>query len=248
MSTVKTKGLILKQSDFGETNRILTIFTRDFGIIKAVCYGAKSIRNKNSASAQVMTYADFVLVNTNKDLMSVQNAEIIESFFGVKEDIVKLSLCVYFADLVYSLINTNFKDEDLLSLILNSIYALSYKEDNTEKVRAVFELRAMALGGYMPNIYSCVKCCSTERITHFSASNGGIICDGCKSKTDVPIDANVYHALSYILSSDVKKMLSFNVADDVMKCVSDIAESYVDAFSDKQFKSLDYYKQMLNIN
>ena len=245
MSTVKTKGLILKQSDFGETNRILTIFTKDFGIIKAVCYGAKSIRNKNSAATQVMTYADFVLANTNKDLMSVQNAEIIESFFGVKEDIVKLSLCVYFADLVYSLINTNSKDDDMLSLILNSIYALSYKENNTEKVRAVFELRAMALGGYMPNIYSCAKCNSSENITHFSSSNGGIVCDGCKNKADIPIDADVYHTLSYILSSDAKKMLSFNVNDDVLKRVSDIAQNYVGAFSDKQFKSLDYYKQML---
>ena len=248
MSTVKTKGLILRQSDFGETNRILTIFTKDFGIIKAVCYGAKSIRNKNSAATQVMTYADFVLANTNKDLMSVQNAEIIESFFGVKEDIVKLSLCVYFADLVYSLINTNSRDDDMLSLILNSVYALSYKENSTEKVRAVFELRAMALGGYMPNIYSCVKCNSSENITHFSASNGGIVCDGCKNKADIAIDADVYHTLSYILSSDTKKMLSFNVNDDVLNRVSDIAESYVGAFSDKRFGSLDYYKQMLTIN
>lgn len=248
MSTVKTKGLILKQSDFGEANRILTIFTREYGIIKAVCYGAKSIRNKNSASTQVMTYADLVLANTNKDLMSIQNAEIIESFFGVKEDIVKLSLCVYFADLVYSLINTNSRDDDMLSLILNCVYALSYKENDTEKVRAVFELRAMSLGGYMPNIQSCVKCNSTESITHFSSSNGGIVCEGCKGKSDIPIDANVYHTLSYILSSDVKKMLSFNITDDVMKRVSNIAQSYVGVFSDKQFKSLSYYKQMLNIN
>ena len=48
MSTVKTKGLILKQSDYKEANRVVTIFTKDFGIIRAVAYGAKSIRNKNS--------------------------------------------------------------------------------------------------------------------------------------------------------------------------------------------------------
>ena len=71
------------------------------------------------------------------------------------------------------------------------------------------------------------------------------MCDGCKNKADIPIDADVYHTLSYILSSDAKKMLSFNVNDDVLKRVSDIAQNYVGAFSDKQFKSLDYYKQML---
>ena len=65
MSTIKTKGIILRQSDFKEANRILTIFTKEFGIVNAVAYGAKSIRNKNSASTQIMTYADFILLKTN---------------------------------------------------------------------------------------------------------------------------------------------------------------------------------------
>ncbi len=245
MSTVKTRGLILKQSDFKEANRVLTIFTKDFGIIRAVAYGAKSIRNKNSASTQVMTYADFVLLNTNKDMMSVQSAEIIESFFGVKEDIVKLSLCVYFADLVYSLLNVNSPDDDMLSLFLNSAYALSYKDVDTEKVRAVFEMRAMAAGGYMPNLSACIKCGDTENISHFSAQSGGIVCKNCNKTGDVPIDAITYHTLAYILSSDTKKMLSFNASEEVMKKISIISQRYVEAFSDKKFKSLEYYKQML---
>ena len=247
MSTVKTKGLILKQSDFGEANRILTIFTKEFGIIKAVAYGAKSIRNKNSASTQVMTYADFILLKTNKDMMSMQSAEIIDSFFGVKEDIAKLSLCVYFADLVYSLLNMNSPDDEMLSLFLNSLYALSYKDIDAEKMRAVFELKAMAFGGYMPNMSGCVKCNDIENISGFSPQNGGIVCKNCSKTGDIPINAEVYHTILYILSSDVKKMLSFTASEEVMKQVSDISERYVDAFSDNKFKSLEYYKQMLNI-
>lgn len=247
MSTVKTKGLILKQSDFGEANRILTIFTKEYGIIKAVAYGAKSIRNKNSASTQVMTYADFILLKTNKDMMSIQSSEIIDSFFGVKEDITKLSLCVYFADLIYSLLNMNSPDDEMLSLVLNSVYALSYKDIDVEKMRAVFELKAMALGGYMPNMSGCVKCSDTENISGFSPKSGGIVCKNCSKTGDIPINAEVYHTVLYILSSDVKKMLSFNASEEVMKQVSDISERYVDAFSDNKFKSLEYYKQMLNI-
>ena len=246
MSTVKTKGLILKQSDYKEANRVVTIFTKDFGIIRAVAYGAKSIRNKNSASTQVMTYAEFVLLNTNKDMMSIQSAEIIESFYGVKEDIVKLSLGVYFADVIYSLLNTNVPDDEMLSLFLNSLYALSYKNEDCEKVRTVFELRAMAGGGYMPNISSCVTCGDVEDISHFSLNTGGIVCRKCSRIGDIPINAEIYHTIAYILTSDVKKMLSFNASEEVIKKVSEISEKYVDTFSDKKFKSLEYYKQMLN--
>lgn len=247
MSTVKTKGLILKQSDFGEANRILTIFTKEFGIIKAVAYGAKSIRNKNSASTQVMTYADFVLLKTNKDMMSIQSAEIIDSFFGVKEDITKLSLCVYFADLIYSLLNMHSPDDEMLALFLNSLYALSYKDVENEKMRAVFEMKAMSGGGYMPNMSGCVKCGDTENIGCFAPHNGGIVCKNCSKAGDIPINAEVYHTLLYIISSDVKKMLSFTASKEVLKQVSEISERYVDAFSDNKFKSLEYYKQMLNI-
>ncbi len=247
MSTIKTKGIILKQSDFKEANRILTIFTKDFGIINAVAYGAKSIRNKNSASTQVMTYADFILLKTNKDMMSIQSAEIIDSFFGVKEDIVKLSLCVYFGDLIYSLLNTNSPDEDMLSLILNSVYALSYKDYSLEKVKAVFELRAMAYGGYMPNISCCVGCGNIDNISHFNAKSGGIMCRSCAKIGSTPIDAEIYHTLSYILTADTKKMLSFNASDEVIKKLCEISEEYVLTYCDKKFKSLDYYKQ-ININ
>lgn len=246
MSTVKAKGLIIKQSDFKEANRVLTIFTEDFGIINAVAYGAKSIRNKNSASTQVMTYADFIFSNTNRDMMSVQSAEIIDSFFGVKEDITKLSLCTYFADLVYSLLNSNSPDCDMLSLMLNSLYALSYKDFDIKKIKAVFELRAMAYGGYMPNISYCVGCSSIENITHFNAQKGGIVCRNCNQSGGVLIDGNVYHTLSYILTADAKKMLSFDADEDTMKRVSDIAEEYVLTYCDKNFKSLDYYKQILS--
>ena len=244
MSTIKTKGLIIKQSDFKEANRILTIFTKDFGIINAVAYGAKSIRNKNSASTQVMTYAEFILLNTNKDMMSVQSADIIDSFFRVKEDIIKLSLCTYFADLIYALLNSNSPDCDMLSLILNSVYALSYKEIDIKKVKAVFELRAMAYGGYMPNISCCVGCSSVDNITHFNSQKGGIVCRNCNKSGGHLIDAEVYHTLSYILTADAKKMISFDVSEDTMRRVAEIAEEYVSAYCDKKFKSLEYYKQI----
>lgn len=247
MLTVKARGLILKQSDFGETNRLLTIFTKEYGIIRACAYGARSIRSKNSASAQVMTYADFLLRKTGGDMMSVHNSEIIDSFFGVKEDIARLSLCVYFSDLVYSLINMNSPDEEMLALFLNSLYALSYKNADCERVRAVFELKAASAGGYMPNISCCTKCGATENIYAFSPKNGGLVCRKCSGSSDIPIDADVYNTIRYILLSDSKKMLSFGTTPEAMKRVSEISEKYVGIISEKAFKSLDYYKKMIII-
>ena len=248
MAIVKTRGLVIKQSDFGEANRIITIFTKEYGIITAAVYGAKSIRNKNSAPTQLMTYADFVLTsNNNSDVMSLKSAEVIESFYGIKEDIVKLSLCVYFADLSYSLLGKNVPDENVLSLFLNSVYALSNDIAKCEKVRAVFELRIMAYSGYMPNLRSCCECGNIKEIGYFSVKRSGVVCKNCKKDDDIVIDAQIFHTLAYILLSESKKMLSFEADDDTMKTISKIAQEYIPVHNEKNFESLTYYKNMLSV-
>lgn len=247
MATVKVQGLVIKQTPFGESNRILTIFTKEYGIIKACVYGAKSVRSKIGAAAQFLCYGNYILNKTGKELMTVLSCEATESFFSIQEDIVKLSLCVYMCDLVYTLINTDSPDENILSLLLNSVYALSKKNIPTETVRAVFELKAMAYAGYMPNI-SCCGCGDVHSICAFSAKNGGIVCTHCMQNGDISINSGVYHALAYILNSEPKKMFSFNATPEIMKTISKIAESYVTEYTEKKLSSLDYYKKISSVD
>ncbi len=244
MSLLKTKGIIIKQYDYGESNRILNIFTKDQGIIKAVLYGAKSMKNKNSRTAQFLTYADFILSNSGRELYTIKNCEPIECFFKIHEDIEKVALCTYMADLIYTLINLNSPDENILNLFLNCCYALAYKDIDNEKIRAVFELRVMAYSGYLPEMYRCTKCFSEENITAFSPVSGGVVCDGCVQPGDYMINADIYYAIRYILTAEGKKMMSFSASDSVMHTVSEIAEKYVEAYTEKNFSSLDYYKKI----
>lgn len=245
MASIKVRGLVIKQSAFGEANRILTIFTKEYGIIRAAAYGAKSIRSKNTAATQFLSYSDFILYKSDKELMNIQSAEVIESFFSVQEDVVKLSLCVYMCDLVYALINTNSPDDNILNLLLNSVYALANRDILPEMVRTVFELKVMAYAGYMPNINCCCVCSDVKKISAFSADAGGIICADCQKSEDILINSGVYHALCYILTSEPKKMFSFNATEEIMKTLSVISEKYVSVYCEKKLAALDYYKKML---
>ncbi len=244
MSLVKTKGIIIKQYDYGEGNRILNIFTKDQGIIKAVLYGAKSIKNKNSAAAQFLTYADFILSNSGRDMYTVRSCEPIECFFKIHEDIEKVALCTYMADLIYTLINLNSPDENILNLFLNCCYATAYKDTDNEKIRAVFELRVIAYSGYMPNLINCTKCLSNENIAAFSPKSGGIVCEGCMQPEDFELNADIYHTLKYILTAEAKKIMSFSASETVMRTVSQIAEKYAALHTEKDFASLEYYKKI----
>ena len=229
MAEIRARGIIIKQSDYGEGHRMLTVFTEEYGIVKAVSYGVKKSKSKAAASSQFLCYGDFDFYKgVGKDIMTINNIDTLDGFYPVSEDIKKLS------------------DSRMLHLFLNSVYALAYRDEPMDKVKAVYELKMMSIGGYSPQLNACVSCGSNE-VYAFDLLKGGSVCRACGGKYIVKLDKNLYRALDYIIYSDDKKMLSFNASDGLMKLLCKIAEQYVELQLDQKFSSLDYYKTMLTM-
>ena len=247
MAKIRARGIIIKQSDYGEGHRILSIFTEGYGIIKAVSYGVKKSRSKAAASSQFLCYGDFELYKgENKDIMTVNSIDTVDGFYPISEDIKKLSLCVYMSDITYSILGMNNPDDRILHIFLNSIYALAYRNENLNKIKAVYELKLMCAGGYMPEIHSCVSCGKGD-VFAFDLLKGGMVCRECGGKYIVQMDKNLYRALDYISACSDKKMLSFNASDDVLEKLGRLTERYISLQLDHVFGSLDYYKAMLEM-
>lgn len=247
MAEVRARGVIIKQSDYGEGHRMLSVFTEEYGIVKAVSYGVKKSKSKASASSQFLCYGDFEFYKgVGKDIMTVNNIDTLDGFYPISEDIKKLSLCVYLSDITYSILGMNNPDTRMLHLLLNCIYAIAYRNEQLDKIKAVYELKMMSVGGYMPHLTSCVACDSNE-VFAFDLLKGGAVCRVCAGKNFIKMDRNLYRALDYIISSDDKKMLSFNAREDLMKIICKLSEKYVLLQLDQNFDSLNYYKAMVNM-
>ncbi len=247
MAQIRTKGIIIRQTDYGEGHRMLSIFTEDCGIVKAVSYGAGKSRSKAAASGQFLCWADFELHSkVNSDIMTVRSADTIDAFLPVTEDIKKLSLCAYLADITYGILGSGNPDIRLLHIFLNCVYALAYKNEDMAKVKAVYELKMMCAEGYMPSLTGCASCGEGEPYA-FDLERGGTVCKKCGGKNTVRLDGALYRALSYIVSSEDKKMLSFTASDDLTERLGSLAERYVLTQLDINPKSLAYYKTMLKI-
>ncbi len=238
---------MLRRSDYGENNCMLTIFTRDNGIIKAVIYGVKRGKNNaKAASGQFLCYGDYDLFGGKGGAGSVNSVNIIDAFLPISESVPKLALCNYMAETVITFLGENNPDERLFNILLNCIYALAYRDDDLMKVKAVFEIKLMCAEGLTPVLAACANCGNTE-IYSFDPERGGVVCAGCRSASSRRISGAVYKALAYLTGCEDRKMLSFNANEILINELGKISEEYLLKQSDRGFKSLDYFKAVKDI-
>lgn len=243
MPGIKATGIILKQTEYGEGNRMLSIFTKEFGIISASVYGAKSMKSGKGAVCQFLNFAEFELIKKNSDIYTVVTASSAENFYPISESIEKLSLAVYLCDITYYGLGKENADERILSLLLNTLYIIAYTDVLLRKIKCIFELKFMSMLGYQPMLSRCVKCASTEDILGFSPKDGGIVCKKC-AKDAIFIDRQTAAAITYIIKADGKAMYNVNLNGEMLDTAERISEKYIQEQLDVELSSLLYFKNM----
>ncbi len=238
------RGIIIKQNNYGDAHRMLTIFTESNGIIKAVRYGIRGKKTSNAAAFQLLCYGDFKLRPSKGDIMTASEADIIDGFYPVSEDIVKLSLLSYLADITYALLGEANPDRRILSLFLNTVYAAAYRSEPYLKLKTVYELKLMCADGFMPQLGGCGVCGGEAR--YFSPDRGCMVCRSHRNAGDIKTSQGAAAIMKHIVTCPDKKMLAFSVKDEAYYSeLSALTEKYVSAHADKEFASLGYFKAML---
>ena len=177
---LSSDGLVVKEMSVGENDKLLTLLTREHGIIRAFSSGSKKISSKKFSASSLLSYANFSFVKTG-DTYKIFEASPIDSFFDVGSDITLLSIAQYFCELAFTISPIESYAEDYLRLFLNSLHYLTRTNKNPLLVKAVTELRLAALSGYMPSLVACDSCAVYEDdIMYFDVRSGKLYCCECK--------------------------------------------------------------------
>lgn len=240
-----THGLVLRVTDYNDKDSLLTLLTPQHGKLTVK---ARGLRRKNSplvAPSQLLAYGEFTLFEY-RGQYTVNEAHSLELFQGLRRDLCKLSLGTYFAQVAEVLSQEDLPNPELLSLVLNCLFALDKLEKPEEQVKAVFELRAASLAGYTPDLFGCHGC-GSQTPSYFDISGGTLLCSQCGGSAAgirLPVEGAVLEAMRYIVYCDGKKLLSFGLAPDAMTQLSGITESYLTAQLERGFSTLDFYKSL----
>lgn len=241
-----TDGLILKEQNIGEKDKLVTVLTRHNGLVRAFVRGAKSVKNRKNSSTGMFCYSKLSLYKT-KDTYIIDEAEPIELFFPLRSDLEKLALAQYFSELVLTLVQEDEPAEEYLRLILNSLHFLAKGKMPNEQVKAITELRIMCIAGFMPNLIACDRCGEYETETmYFDVEDGLLYCENCvPSDMIFQLDIGLIKALRHIAFSDFEKIYSFKMEEYALPDLSYITEKYLLSKLQRNFKTLEFYKEIV---
>lgn len=241
-----TDCLIIRVKNIGESDKLLTVLSRDMGIVSVYASGANSIKSKKGAATSLLAYSSLTLKRKG-DSFRVTEATPIEVFFKTGDDIEALSLAQYFCELALNYAPSDESSEQVLRLFLNALYFLVERKRNIHLIKAIVELRLLTIIGYMPNLIGCNKCLKYENdIMYFDMVEGCLFCSNCTGfeRHFAAINRSLIMAMRHIVLSDFNKLFSFDLTEDASKALSKISENYLINKTESKLKTLQFFNSL----
>lgn len=246
---VATHAIVLREVNYKESDKILTLLTSDLGKITVTARGCRKNRRDGSgisAISQLLVWSE-VTLKEFRGRWTLTDGSTQMEFRHLRSDLERLSLGAYFAELTENVVQEDAPSPELLTLLLNSLYALDVLNKPQNQVKAAFELRLLSLTGYTPLIDSCVICGKSQPDEpRFHLREGVLHCKDCRviEGISMPVEAGALDAMRHIVECDRKKLFSFRLGETGQKQLGDMCEAFLLTQLERGFHTLDFYKAM----
>ena len=262
-----TDGLVTRSYPSGNGDHILHLVTPTMGRLSVMVKGNQKKGNRFASITQLFTWGNYELYHKG-DLYWLRGGSVLTPFYELAADLPAMALGAYLCDVTSDMTGEGESAEELLRMLLNALYLLSKGEKSHAIVKGVFELRALAVSGYCPDLEGCAVCgTQTPHESYLDVMNGHLICADCQTNLNrqrvideevrlellgerriiCPMTASTLAAVRYILSAPDKKIFSFDLTDREEKfAFARVAETYLLNHLERDFETLSFYHSVKN--
>ncbi len=259
------KGIILKETPIGDYDKMMTVFTAEHGKISVFAKGAKRLKSPLFTATQLFCYSEMTLAKTGTTYY-IRTADLIENFYHMRDTLEGAALAGYIADIAADIAVEDVPMTELLRLVLNSFHLIATGKKQIPQIKAVFELRAAAVAGFMPDLIACAGCGQSDIPTYYFDITGGVFrCEECY-RTDALIaeklaqrqsepdgiyqfaqviailSPSVFAAMRHVIYSKTEKIFSFELKDEeTLTDFANVAEKYLVCHMERSYATLDFY-------
>ena len=238
----EVEGFILSETSYGETSKIINVWTKKYGVIGIMCKGAKSLKSKNRVSTMRFSYAKFNIYLKQGKLSTLVSADVINPLKKIRSDITLIGYLSYLTELTEQVIKQN-NDSLLFDDFINSILKI---EDGLDPlvITNILEIKYLEKLGVLFNLDECVVCGSKNNIVTINADKGGFICLNCLSN-EVIVDKKVIKMLRMYYYVNIKSITNIKIEDNIKNTINKFLDMYYDRYTGLYLNSKNFLKNVI---
>ena len=179
MEIIKTEGIVIGETNYSESSKILKVLTKDYGLISIMSKGCRNLKNKLRGVSSKLVFANFQFYYKPNGISTLISADVIDTLRNIQIDIEKISYVSYIIELTEQ-VYKHTDDNNIYDILIATIKKINDNYD-PETLTYIYELKTLDYLGIRPNIDGCSICGNTKNIITISTSDGGYICNNCYS-------------------------------------------------------------------
>lgn len=242
MALITVNGIVTRYANYRDNDRILTLFTRERGLLSAAARGCRRPKSPLLPASELFVSGEFMLF-LNREKYTLEACDVREPYYPLREDVERFSAGAYMLSLVNEGVAAEQPNEALLSLLLYALSFTAYSDCAPLDLALCFAVRCLYMLGYSPAVTRCAACgCDlrAERELHFSAAAGGALCSACARgfRTDaMPVSALSLEAVRRMLMLSDQEMGKVRLPERVREELKPVINGYAEHVLERRFKA-----------
>ncbi len=241
MEAVKVKGIIISDTNYSESSKILNVLTKEYGLIGIIAKGCRNLKSKLRSVSTKLTYGYFYINYKENTLSTLLEVDVLNDFKTIKTNLTKIGYALYLVDFARQVEMEN-KDEQIFNILEAALVKIEEGFD-PGIITNIVELKYLFFLGVRPELNKCSKCGSTKNIVTISGDSGGYICKNCYTNEYIT-DEKTVKLLRMFEFVDISKIKELNILDRNKKEIDTFLESYYLRYTGLYLKSKDFLSQI----
>ena len=239
----RVEGIIIKDASYSETSKLLTLITKEHGIINLLAKGAKTLKSPLRSTTTKLTHGYFNIIYKENKLSTLKEVDTIDYYKNIKKDINKISYATYILELVEQVIKQTNNEE----VFDNLIASLKKIEEgfNPLVITNILELKCLDYLGVMP-ILDCCSVCGNENIITISADQGGYLCKNCR-KEETIVDEKTIKLIRMFYYVDINKIEKLEISKKISEEINYFLNSYYERYTGLYLKSKKFIEKLSKV-
>ncbi len=241
MKIEKVTGIVLSDTNYSESSKILNVLTKEHGKLGIISKGCRNLKSSLRSVSSKLTYGYFNIYYKKEGLSVLISVDIINDFSNIKQDLFKIGYATFLSDLTNQVLKETSSNE-IFDLFINGLIKIN--DDFDPMIIAnIIELKYLNYLGVMPILDCCSVCGSNKKIVTVSSFSGGYLCVNCY-KNEYIVDEKTVKLLRMFNYVDISKIKELNILPKNKNEINRFLENYYDRYTGIYLKSKDFLTQL----